>query len=187
MNQDPLFWKQWFEEQDKYLKQWFEENLEDMIPPIGNKIIMPDDEIIYMGVVGPNTRKDFHYHERGPEFFYQLKGDITLKIFDEDKGPQKDVAIRESEFYAMPQGTIHSPQRPSGTWGAVIEFKPVGDVLDHFRWYCENPDPCHKLIHEEKGPLKNIVADLPAIMDKFDDSVAFRTCGGCGYVTPPAN
>lgn len=184
MTQDPLFWKQWFEEKDEFLRQWFEENLGDMKPPIGNKIITPDDEIIYMGVVGPNTRKDFHYHERGPEFFYQLKGDITLKIFDEEKGPQEKIMIVEREFYAMPQGTIHSPQRPDGTWGAVVEFKPMKGELDHFRWYCENTD-CNNMLHEVVRPLKDIVTELKPIMESFYSNLELTKCNNCGDVMVP--
>lgn len=184
MNLDPWYWKEWFEENDNRLRQWFEDNLEDMKPPIGNKIIYPDDQLIYMGVLGPNTRKDFHYHERGPEFFYQLRGDISLKIFDEEKGPQDDVIIREGEFYAMPQGTIHSPQRPDGTWGAVVEPKALHGELDHFRWYCENTG-CNNKLHEVKGPLKDIVKDLPPIMKAFEKSLDLRTCNECGYVMEP--
>lgn len=52
-----------------------------------------------MAVGGPNSRKDYHFHERGPEFFYMVKGDMILKIITEN-GPV-DISIREGEIFLM--------------------------------------------------------------------------------------
>jgi 3-hydroxyanthranilate 3,4-dioxygenase len=68
------------------IKAWIEENRVLLKPPVGNKCVWNDGEFIVMVVGGPNNRKDYHYNET-PEFFYQLEGDIVLKIID--KGLQK--------------------------------------------------------------------------------------------------
>jgi len=47
-----------------------------------------------MFIGGPNVRKDYHMEE-GEEIFYQVKGDMVLKIIE--KGVHKDVTIKEGE------------------------------------------------------------------------------------------
>ena len=68
------------------LKRWFQENQDLLKPPVNNKLVYEDPDWIIMAVGGPNARKDYHYHHRGPEFFYMVKGDMILKIMEED-GP----------------------------------------------------------------------------------------------------
>lgn len=49
-------------------------------------------KVMFIG--GPNVRKDYHMEE-GEEIFYQVKGDMVLKIVE--KGVHKDVPIKEGE------------------------------------------------------------------------------------------
>lgn len=42
------------------------------------------------------------------EFFYQLKGDMCLKVIENNKF--KDVPIKEGEAFVLPGQTSHSPQ-----------------------------------------------------------------------------
>ncbi len=162
------------------LKEWIEANKDDLKPPVGNKLVYEDPDWIVMMVGGPNARKDYHYHHRGPEFFYQIKGDITLKIMEKD-GP-KDVVIREGEIFLMPRETIHSPQRPPNTVGLVLEAKAKHGEKDWLKWYCEE---CNSLLHEVQFDLKNIVTELPPIFEKFYSSEELRTCKKCGVVMEP--
>ena len=62
-------------------------------------------------VVGgpPNGRVDFH-DDPVQEFFYQLEGDMVLKVAE--GGAIYDVPIREGEVFLLPPHTRHSPQRP---------------------------------------------------------------------------
>ena len=60
-------------------KAWIEENRHLLKPPVGNKVVWKDGDYIVMVVGGPNSRKDYHYNET-PEFFYQVEGDMVLKI-----------------------------------------------------------------------------------------------------------
>lgn len=82
-------------------QKWIEENKEYLKPPVNNRVVYKDTEFIIMVVGGPNSRKDYHYNE-GEEFFYQLKGDIIVKI--QENGQAKEVSIKEGEiFYCRPK------------------------------------------------------------------------------------
>ena len=78
------------------LQTWIEENRHLLKPPVGNKQIYIDNEdFIVMIVGGPNGRKDYHWEE-GEELFYQLEGDIQVKIINDDGKPET-IDIREGE------------------------------------------------------------------------------------------
>ncbi len=161
-------------------KHWIEEHRHLLKPPVGNQVVWEDTEYIVMVVGGPNSRKDYHYNET-PEFFYQVEGDMVLKIIDPDKGP-RDIPICEGDIFHLPPCVPHSPQRKANTVGLVIEMQRPEGVLDGFQWYCES---CHHLIFEEKLPLKDIVKDLPIVFNRFYSSEAHRTCKNCGSVMRP--
>ena len=57
-------------------KRWIDENRHLLKPPVGNKCVV-DGDFIVMVVGGPNARTDYHWDE-GPEFFYQLEGEMVL-------------------------------------------------------------------------------------------------------------
>ncbi|MET0232308.1 MAG: 3-hydroxyanthranilate 3,4-dioxygenase, partial [Rhodanobacteraceae bacterium] len=61
-------------------KRWIDENRHLLKPPVGNKCVF-DGDFIVMVVGGPNARTDYHWDE-GPEFFYQLEGEMVLKVQD---------------------------------------------------------------------------------------------------------
>jgi 3-hydroxyanthranilate 3,4-dioxygenase len=64
-------------------QKWVEENRHLFKPPVGNKCIY-DGDFIVMVVGGPNSRKDYHFQE-GPEFFYQVEGDIEVGLIEDGK------------------------------------------------------------------------------------------------------
>ena len=80
-------------------KQWIEDNRHLLKPPVGNKVIWKDGAFICMVVGGPNERTDYHYDE-GPEFFYQIEGDMVLKVIEQ--GVARDINIREGEIFLLP-------------------------------------------------------------------------------------
>ncbi len=89
---------------------WIEEHQHLLKPPVGNKEMFPlSEDFIVMVVGGPNQRTDFHV-DPYEEFFYQLKGNMHVKIMVDGK-PQ-DVHIREGEMWLLPGNVPHSPQRP---------------------------------------------------------------------------
>ncbi len=157
-------------------KRWIEEHRHLLKPPVGNKVVYEDTEFIIMVVGGPNTRKDFHIDE-GEEFFYQIEGDITLKVMD--NGKPKDIDIREGEIFLLPPRVPHSPQRSANTVGLVIERRRREGELDGFQWYC---DKCNTKLYEEFFQLTDIVAQLPPVFDRFWSTDKNRTCNQCGAV-----
>jgi 3-hydroxyanthranilate 3,4-dioxygenase len=165
------------------LKQWVEENRHLLKPPVGNQEIYPGGDAIVMAIGGPNTRKDYHLNQ-GPEFYYQVEGDITLKIIDEE-GQFKDIPIREGDIFLLPGNIPHSPQRPADTVGLVLEHKRKPGELDAFQWYCEN---CGHKLYEEQLEVTDIVKQLPEVFDRFYGSKENRTCAKCNTVMelPPS-
>ncbi|CAN5543205.1 3-hydroxyanthranilate 3,4-dioxygenase [soil metagenome] len=160
-------------------KKWIDEHRHLLKPPVGNAQVYEDTDFIIMVVGGPNARKDYHFNE-GEEFFYQVEGDITVKIIDE--GVPKDIHILEGEIFLLPPRTPHSPQRPANTVGLVIERKRTEVELDAFMWFCEN---CGHKLYEEFLPLTDIVTQLPPIFERYYKDEEHRTCPKCGSIMQP--
>ena len=76
-------------------QNWINENRHLLKPPVGNKKVFEDGEMTVQVVGGPNERSDYH-DDPVEEFFYQLKGDMLLKVVD--NGNFYDVPIREGRF-----------------------------------------------------------------------------------------
>jgi 3-hydroxyanthranilate 3,4-dioxygenase len=157
------------------IQKWIEEHKQALKPPVCNKVVFKQQDFIIMVVGGPNQRKDFHY-EVGPEFFYQLEGDMLLKIFTD--GKVKDITIKQGEMFLLPPKIPHSPQRYANTIGLVIERKRISGEKDGLLWYCEQ---CNDLLYEEYFQLKNIEKDLPPVFDRFLSDSQKQTCDSCGY------
>lgn len=157
-------------------KKWIDENRHLLKPPVGNIQVWKDTEFIVMVVGGPNSRKDYHYNE-GEEFFYQLEGDVVVKIIDE--GKPRDIHIKEGDIFLLPPRTPHSPQRGPNTVGLVIERERATKELDGFMWYCEN---CGEKLYEEFEYVTDIVKQLPPIFDRFYNNPEHCTCKNCGTV-----
>ncbi|MGB0522902.1 MAG: 3-hydroxyanthranilate 3,4-dioxygenase [Flammeovirgaceae bacterium] len=158
-------------------KKWIDDNRHLLKPPVGNQqVYKANDDFIVMVVGGPNSRKDYHYNE-GEEFFYQLEGDIVLKIIED--GKPVDIPIKEGEIFLLPPKVPHSPQRTAGSVGLVIERYRSETEKDGFMWFCEN---CNHKLYEEYFELTDIVNQLPKVMKTFYDSEEHRTCDQCGTV-----
>jgi 3-hydroxyanthranilate 3,4-dioxygenase len=163
------------------LRLWIDQNRHLLKPPVGNKLLFHDSAFIVMAVGGPNSRKDFH-HDPGEELFFQIEGDIVLRVVQD--GRITDVPIREGELFLLPPEVPHSPRRPAGTVGIVVERRRSPDELDGFSWYCER---CGNRLYMERVPVLNIDTELPAIFARFFSSVQHRTCTVCATVmeAPP--
>ena len=161
-------------------KTWINENRHLLKPPVGNQCVYTEaDDFIVMVVGGPNARKDYHYNE-SEEFFYQVEGDIVLKVID--NGTPRDISIRQGEIFLLPPRVPHSPQRPHNTVGLVIEKKRDRHETDGFMWFCEE---CGTKLYDKYFHLVDIVAQLPPIMEGFYKSEAHRTCSECNAVMAP--
>jgi 3-hydroxyanthranilate 3,4-dioxygenase len=158
------------------LFQWISENKELLKPPVGNKqLFVESGDYIIMIVGGPNARKDFHYNET-EEFFFQLEGNIELKIQTE-----KGLEIKKlgpGAVYLHPAKTPHSPVRSANSVGLVIERKRDNQgFTDGLLWYCEN---CNHKLHEVYFELNNIETDFLPHFKNFYESEDLRTCSACG-------
>ncbi len=159
---------------------WIEEHRHLLKPPVGNAQVFRDNkDFIVMVVGGPNARKDYHYNE-GEEFFYQLEGDIVLKVIED--GKPVDIPIREGEIFLLPGKTPHSPRRPANTVGLVMERYRREGEQDGFLWFCEN---CGTKLYEEYVVVTDIVQQLPVVMNNFFANEEHRTCKNCGTVMEP--
>jgi 3-hydroxyanthranilate 3,4-dioxygenase len=158
------------------LMLWIDQNRHLLKPPVGNKLLFEHGDFIIMAVGGPNSRKDFH-HDPGPEFFFQLEGNIVLRTVQEKR--ITDIPIREGEVFLLPAEMPHSPQRPAGSVGLVVERRRAPEELDGFSWYCEN---CGNPLYLERVPVSDIVTQLPEIFSRFFSDVERRTCSACGTV-----
>jgi 3-hydroxyanthranilate 3,4-dioxygenase len=160
-------------------KKWIDENRHLLKPPVGNKVVWKDGDFIVMVVGGPNNRKDYHYNET-PEFFYQVEGDIILKVIE--NGEPKDIHIREGDIFLLPPKVPHSPQRGPNTVGLVIEYPREKGVQDALLWFCEN---CTTKLYEEDFTLNNIETDMPKIFDNYYGDNEKRACPNCDAIMEP--
>lgn len=161
-------------------KKWIDDNRHLLKPPVGNQqVYKGNDDFIVMVVGGPNSRKDYHFNE-GEEFYYQVEGNIVLKIIED--GKPVDIPINEGDIFLLPPRTPHSPQRPAGTVGMVVELYRHEKEMDGCFWFCEK---CGHELHKQYFPLTNIVTELPKIFDGFYSNLDLRSCKKCGAVMEP--
>lgn len=154
-------------------KKWIDEHRHLLKPPVGNAQIWEDREFMVTVVGGPNSRTDFHL-DPGEEFFYQLEGDMTLRVRDGEQFV--DVPIREGEIFLLPPMVPHSPQRGPNTVGLVLERKRLPHELDAFAWWCPT---CGNKLYEESFHLTNLVTQLAPVFERFYASDK-STCTNCG-------
>lgn len=155
------------------LFDWINQNRDKLKPPVGNQILYKNTEFIVMAVGGPNSRTDYHVNE-GEEFFYQLEGDIVLKIIRD--GKNEDVVVRAGEVFLLPPRVPHSPRRPAGSVGIVIERRRATHERDGFQWYCPN---CNTKMFETFIFVTDLVKQLPPIFDAFYNDPIHSTCPSC--------
>lgn len=158
--------------------QWVRQHRDELKPPVGNKYLYDGRDFFVMVIAGPNARNDFHVTD-SEEYFYQLKGDIVVRIIED--GAIKDVPVREGETIFIPGGVPHSPTRPPDTIGIVVErVRPAGET-EHLQFYCEN---CHELVHDLEFDCKDIVNHFSQAMKDFWADEELSTCSNCGTRVP---
>ncbi|MGB1253921.1 MAG: 3-hydroxyanthranilate 3,4-dioxygenase [Candidatus Promineifilaceae bacterium] len=156
-------------------KAWIDENRHLLKPPVGAKTLFEESDSFMIFVVGgPNRRRDFHYNET-EEFFYQIEGNMKIKI-REDDGSYVDVPVNEGELFLLPAKVLHSPQRGANTVGLVVEVKRPG-TLDAVFWYCDN---CGEELHKATYQFDQIGTELTPVLEAVHTSDEMRTCKNCG-------
>ena len=163
------------------LQQWIDDHREELTPPVSNKQIWREADMIVMIVGGGNERNDFHDDPR-EEFFYQVKGDMILYLWDEEGTAPYGVPIREGDVYLLPPRLRHLPQRPDpDSVGLVVEYRRDVGEHDGFEWACTN---CSHIVHRVEVQVQHIDRDLPPLFDAFDADEDARTCANCGVLHP---
>lgn len=157
-------------------KKWIEDHKAELKPPVGNKQVFFDSTFIVMVVAGPNSRTDFHVNA-SDEFFYQMEGDIFLRVITKD-GKIEEVPILEGDIFMLKAGTPHSPQREAGSIGLVIEKTRVGEEIDGLQWYCAK---CQHKLYEEFFKLTDIEKQFGAVFERYFNSTHTK-CKKCGHL-----
>ncbi|XP_038155410.1 3-hydroxyanthranilate 3,4-dioxygenase [Cyprinodon tularosa] len=150
------------------VENWITENQNAFLPPVCNKL-MHFSQLLIMFVGGPNTRKDYHLEE-GEELFFQLKGDMCLKVIE--NGKLKDVHIKEGEMFLLPARIPHSPQRQANTVGLVVERRRLLTETDCLRYYVDNTTD---ILFERWFYCENLGTQLVPIIKEFMASKQAKT------------
>jgi len=150
------------------VKKWIDTNQNCFVPPVCNKL-MHNEQLVIMFVGGPNQREDYHIEE-GEELFYQIKGQMCVKILE--NGEHRDVIINEGEFFLLPARIPHSPQRTAGSIGLVIERRRISTETDGVRWFVPNSvSP----LYEKWFHCKDLGVELIPLIKNFFASEEYRT------------
>src|SRR6266705_2945581 len=104
------------------LQVWIDQHLPRALGAIGNKEVFKGSDFIFQIIKGPNARNDFHL-DPWDEIFYQIHGHVFL----------------------LPKNVYHSPRRPPGSIGLVIERPRQPGELDGMAWFCPS---CSNKLHQ---------------------------------------
>lgn len=133
--------------------------------------VLQQDQLMIMMVGGPNHRFDYHINPTN-EWFYQLKGDMTLKIIEQSNF--KEIIIKEGESFLLDANIPHSPQRFKDTLGLVIEMVRPSHSLDILQWYCKS---CKHLMYETSLRVQDLNRDLIKPIKEYTSKK--HTCSNC--------
>ncbi len=153
------------------LEKWIEENRERFKPPVSNRYLYDGRDFFVMVIKGPNARNDFHLVD-SEEYFYQLKGDIKVRIREGDR--IVDHLVREGETFFIPPNVPHAPVRPPDTIGVVVERRRPPGEHEHVIFYCEN---CGALVEDSKTSISTAPTS---------SSILARPCSISGMTTRAA-
>src|SRR5438132_3588253 len=156
------------------LVNWIQENSEKFTPPVSNCYLYDGRDFFVLVIKGPNARNDFHLVD-SEEYFYQLKGDIKVRVREGDR--IVDHIVGEGETFFIPPNVPHSPQRPPDTIGVVVERRRPPGEKEHVIFYCEN---CGALVEDIHFDCADTVKHFSQAMLDFWNDDARRTCKKCG-------
>lgn len=156
------------------LNAWIEENRHLFKPPVSNRYVYDGRDFFVIVIMGPNARNDFHQVD-SEEFFYQLKGDIKVRIREGDRITNH--LVREGETFFIPPNVPHAPVRPPNTLGLVVERRRPPGEREHVIFYC---DRCEALVEDIHFDCADIVQALSQAMLDFWADEARRICKNCG-------
>jgi len=160
------------------LQAWIDTNLPQALGAIGNKEVFKGADFIFQIIKGPNARNDFHI-DPWDEIFFQIRGHIFVHVIE--AGRERRVRINEGQLFLLPKHVYHSPRRPPGSIGLVIERPRKPDELDGIAWFCPS---CARKLHQVDFWCDDIERGLRDVIQAFNVNEALRTCKPCGAVLP---
>jgi 3-hydroxyanthranilate 3,4-dioxygenase len=160
------------------LQSWINEHMPQALGAIGNKEVFKGSDFIFQIIKGPNARNDFHI-DPWDEIFYQLYGHIFVHVIED--GREKRIRVGEREVFLLPKNMYHSPRRPPGSVGLVIERPRQSHELDGVAWFCP---ACSNKLHQVDFWCDDIEKGLRDVIEAFNSDEALRTCKACGTVLP---
>ncbi len=160
------------------IEKWIAANRDKLKPPVANKVLLENDQVLVMIVAGPNARYDYHYNETS-EYFYQLEGELHLKI--QENGKAKTMVLGAGDMYLLNPKVPHCPIRKPNSLGIVVEFKREDMHQDGLLWFCQE---CNTKLYESYFKLENIEKDFLARFNEFYNSEEHRRCPQCNALHP---
>lgn len=158
------------------IDKWVNEHPELLAPPVSNYCLHMDGFTVML-IGGPNNRTDFHVNPT-PEWFFQKKGTMHLKICDPDDGEFKTIVINEGDSYLLGANIPHAPIRFKDTLGIVVELEDRGQEReDAMQWYCKG---CDKILYKKTFIMKDLGTQVREQIELFNADPALRTCKECG-------
>ncbi|XP_787214.3 3-hydroxyanthranilate 3,4-dioxygenase [Strongylocentrotus purpuratus] len=151
------------------IDEWIEENKKFFLPPVCNKMMYSEGQMKAFFVGGPNVRKDYHIEE-GEELFYMKKGDMCLKVVEQNK--HRDIHIKEGEIFLLPSCIPHSPQRQADTVGLVLERERDLEEKDGLRYYV---DGTLERLYEEWFYCEDLGIQLAPVIKRYFASEQHKT------------
>ncbi|KAK2758627.1 3-hydroxyanthranilic acid dioxygenase [Arachnomyces sp. PD_36] len=176
------------------LPKWLKENSHLLQPPVNNYCVYHPSSPSTAGhtvmvVGGPNARTDYHINPT-PEFFYQHRGPMLLKVVsDTSTSPHtfQDIPIHEGSLFLLPPNTPHSPVRFEGTVGVVMEVPRPEGGEDTLRWYCgggiQGGEGCGEVVCERRFVCTDLGTQIKEVLEEvMGGDEGRRTCRKCGLV-----
>lgn len=161
------------------LMDWIRRSMTGGLGPVANKEVFRHSDFVFQILKGPDRRNDFHL-DPYDEIFYQLKGSVWVHLIGEN-GRRRVAEVKAGGVLLVSAFTPHSPRRPPGSLGLVVERPRREQELDGIAWYCEQ---CGHKLDEVWLPCKDIEVQLAGALAAFNADVARRTCERCGALLP---
>jgi 3-hydroxyanthranilate 3,4-dioxygenase len=159
------------------LTQWLAAHRSELEPPLTNKVIWGDAELMVIIAVGPHVHADYHVNPF-EEFFYQLNGNTELDLVVNGKPETK--TLRQGDVLLLPPCIPHSPQRPDKeSVTLVVERRRPEGLMDAFEWYCKS---CHRLAFRQEIHRSRFAEELASVWQAYHHSAS--RCASCGALLP---
>ena len=144
-------------------QDWINQHQHLLKPPVGNKKVFEAGDMTVQVVGGPNERTDYH-DDPVEEFFYQLKGDMVLKVVD--NGKFYDVPIRRGRCVPAAGACAPLAAAPAGRLDRAGGGSGRPDAVNAFEWYCSNAGRSFTASRPRSAPRPGPAAALRGVLPR---------------------